>query len=49
MMPEGSRFTIHGDTLSITTSIHQVTTQNIGGIPASQTDDALETAYFKKQ
>jgi hypothetical protein len=47
--PEGSRFTIHGDTLVITTSIHQVINQNIGGIPASQTDDALETAYFKKQ
>jgi hypothetical protein len=47
--PEGSRFTIHGDTLAIVTSINQTTNQNIGGIPATQTDDALETAYFKKQ
>jgi hypothetical protein len=47
--PEGSRFTINGDTLAIVTSIHQTTNQNIGGIPATQTDDALETAYFKKQ
>jgi hypothetical protein len=46
--PEGSKFTIHGDTLVITTSIHQVISQNIGGIPATQTDDALETAYFIK-
>ena len=47
--PVGSRFTIHGDTLAITSSIHQVTNQNLGGIPATQTADALEIAYFKRQ
>jgi hypothetical protein len=47
--PTGSTFTIHGDTLAITTRIHQVASQNIGGVPASQTDDALEIAYLKKQ
>ena len=47
--PVGSRFTIHGDTLAITTGIHQVVSQNLGGVPTSQTDDALEIAYFKKK
>lgn len=47
--PTGSRFTIHGDTLAITTRIHQVVNQNIGGIPATQTNDALEIAYLKKK
>ncbi|HTR28746.1 MAG TPA: hypothetical protein VMH27_05720 [Puia sp.] len=47
--PQGSRFTIHGDTLVITTSIHQVVNQNVGGVPATQTTDAVETAYLKKQ
>jgi hypothetical protein len=47
--PVGSRFAIRGDTLALTTTIHQVTTQNIGGIPTSQTSDAVETAYFKKK
>lgn len=47
--PVGSTFTIHSDTLVMTTRIHQLVSQNIGGIPASQTDDALEIAYLKKQ
>lgn len=47
--PQGSTFTIHGDTLILTTVVHQVSAQNVGGIPASQTDDASETAYLKKQ
>lgn len=47
--PQGSTFAIHGDTLVLTTVVHQVTTQSIGGIPANQTDDVSETAYLKKQ
>lgn len=47
--PEGSRFTIHGDTLAITTRIHQVVNQSISGISATQTNDAVEIAYLKKQ
>jgi hypothetical protein len=46
---QGSRFTIHSDTLVITTRLHQVVNQNVGGIPATQTNDAVETAYLKKQ
>ena len=46
---QGARFTIHGDTLAITTRVHQVTPQNYGGIPATETGDALETAYLTKQ
>ena len=47
--PTGSRFSINGDTLVMTTRIHQVVTQNVGGVSATQTSDALETAYLKKQ
>jgi|SRR5579872_2711413 len=47
--PVGSRFTIHGDTLVLVTIFHQVTTQNYGGVPTTQTEDIFETAYLKKE
>ncbi|HXD78122.1 MAG TPA: hypothetical protein VN616_09970 [Puia sp.] len=44
--PVGSKFTFHGDTLVIMTTIHQVTDQGYPGQPATQTIDATATAYF---
>lgn len=46
---QGSTFTIHGDTLAMTTSIHQVVNQDFGGVPATETEDAFEIAYWTKK
>ncbi|HXD77744.1 MAG TPA: hypothetical protein VN616_08040 [Puia sp.] len=45
----GSRFTIHNDTLTLIVNFHQVSTQNIGGVPATQTNDVAEKVYYKKE
>ena len=47
--PQGSRFTIHNDTLTMVSNLHQVTTQNVGGIPATQTVNGLEITTLKRQ
>lgn len=45
----GSKYTIHGDTLSVVSVVHQTATQSAPGDVVTSTDDGTETVTLKKQ